>query len=200
MTIAINSQFLWSAGMAYFRAQLEGLFFKLTPGIVEMIQIFLETGLRSFFLLSCWPKGLPWFSLCGPLHRSSHSTTLQLIITIQFSPVTQSCPTLWNIMDCRTPGFPDHHQLPEFTQTPVPWVSNAIQPSHPLLSHSPPAFSLSQHQDLFKWVSPSHQVVKVLELHFQHQSSNELFPLGLTSWISLQSKGLSRVFSSKSVQ
>ena len=59
MTIAINSQFLWSAGMAYFRAQLEGLFFKLTPGIVEMIQIFLETGLRSFFLLSCWPKGLP---------------------------------------------------------------------------------------------------------------------------------------------
>ena len=126
MTIAINSQFLWSAGMAYFRAQLEGLFFKLTPGIVEMIQIFLETGLRSFFLLSCWPKGLPWFSLCGPLHRSSHSTTLQLIITIQFSPVTQSCPTLWNIMDCRTPGFPDHHQLPELAQTQVHRVGDVI--------------------------------------------------------------------------
>ena len=159
--------------MAYFQAQLEGLFLKLTPGTVEMIQIFLEDGLRSFFLLSCWLKGLPAFSLCGPLHRASHSTTLQLIITVQFSSVTQSHPTLWDTMDCSMPGFTVHHQLPELAQTQVHQVGDAIHPSHPLLSHSPPAFTLSQHQDLFKWVSPSHQVVKVLELQFQHQSSNE---------------------------
>ena len=159
--------------MAYFQAQLEGLFLKLTPGTVEMIQIFLEDGLRSFFLLSCWLKGLPAFSLCGPLHRASHSTTLQLIITVQFSSVTQSHPTLWDTMDCSMPGFTVHHQLPELAQTQVHQVGDAIHPSHPLLSHSPPAFTLSQHQDLFKGVSPSHQVVKVLELQFQHQSSNE---------------------------
>ena len=67
-------------------------------------------------------------------------------------------------MDCSMPGLPVHHQLPEFTQTHVHWVSDAIQPSHPLSSPSPPAFSLSQHQGLFKWVSSSHQVAKVLEL------------------------------------
>ena len=64
---------------------------------------------------------------------------------------------------------PVHHQLPEFTQTHVHWVSDAIQPSHPLLSPSPPAFNLSQHQGLFKWVSSSHQVAKVLEWHRSFQ-------------------------------
>ena len=88
---------------------------------------------------------------------------------LQFSSVTQSCPTLCNPMDC-TPGLPVHHQLPEFTQTHVHWVSDAIQPSHPLSSPSPPAFSLSQHQGLFKWVSSSHQVAKVLEFQLQHHS------------------------------
>ena len=71
-------------------------------------------------------------------------------------------------MDCSTPGFPVHHQLPEFTQTHVHRVSDAIQQSHPLSSLSPPAFNLSQHQGLFQWVSSSHQVAKGLEL--QHQS------------------------------
>ena len=76
-------------------------------------------------------------------------------------------------MDCSTPGLPIHHQLLEFTHTHVHWVGDAIQPSHPLLSPSPPAFNLSQHQGLFKWVSSSHQVAKVLEFQFQHQSFHE---------------------------
>ena len=64
--------------------------------------------------------------------------------SVQFSSVTQSCPTLCNPMDCSTPGLPVHHQLPEFTQTHVHWVSDAIQPSHPLSSPSPPAFNLPE--------------------------------------------------------
>ena len=68
------------------------------------------------------------------------------------------------------PGFPVHHQLPEFTQTLVHWVGDAIQPSHPLLSPCPPALNLPQHQSLLKWVSSSHQVAKVLEFQLQHQS------------------------------
>ena len=69
-------------------------------------------------------------------------------------------------MDCSTPGLPVHHQLPEFTQTHVHWVSDAIQSSHPLLSPSPPTFNLSQHQGLFKWVSSLHQVAQVLEFQY----------------------------------
>ena len=78
----------------------------------------------------------------------------------QFSSVTQSCLTLCVPMDCGTPGPPVHHKLPAFTQTHVHWVSDAIQPSHPLLSPYPPAFNLSQHQGLFQWASSSHQVAK----------------------------------------
>ena len=74
------------------------------------------------------------------------------------------------LMDCSTLGLPVHHQLPEFTQTHVHWVGDAIQPSHPLSSPSPPAFSLSQHRGLFKWVSSSHQMVKVFKSQLQHQS------------------------------
>ena len=87
----------------------------------------------------------------------------------RFSSVTQSCPTLCNPMDCSMPGLPVHHQLLGFTQTHVHWVGDAIQPSHPLLSPSSPAFNLSQHQGLFQWVSSSHQVAKVLECQLQHQ-------------------------------
>ena len=70
--------------------------------------------------------------------------------SVQFSSVAQSCPTLCDPMDCSTSGLPVHHQLLEFTQTHVHRVGDAIQPSHPLLSPSPPAFNLSQHQGLFK--------------------------------------------------
>ena len=82
----------------------------------------------------------------------------------QFSSVTQLCLTLCDPMDCSMPGLPVHHQLPEFTQAHVHWVTDAIQPSHPLSSPCPPAFSLSQHQGLFQWVSSLHQVAKVLYL------------------------------------
>ena len=92
----------------------------------------------------------------------------------EFSSVAQSCPTLCDPMDCSMPGFPVHHHLPEFTQTHVHWVSDAIQLSHPLLSPSP-AFNLSQHLGLFQWVSSSHQVIKVLELQLQHQSFQWIF-------------------------
>ena len=89
--------------------------------------------------------------------------------SIQFSSVAQSCLTLGDPMNRSTPGLPVHHQLLEFTQTHVCWVGNVIQPSHPLLSPYPPALNLSQHQGLFKWVSSSHQVAKVLEFQLQHQ-------------------------------
>ena len=91
-----------------------------------------------------------------------------------FSSVAQACPTLCNPTDCSTPGLPVHHQLLEFTQTHVYWVSDAIQPSHPLSSPSP-AFNLSQYQGLFKWVSSSHQVAKVLEFQLQNQSFQWMF-------------------------
>ena len=81
----------------------------------------------------------------------------------QFSSVAQLCPNPCDPMDCSTPGLPVYHQLPELTQTHVHSVSDAIQPSHPLSSPSPPTFNLSQHQGLLKCVSSSHQVAKVLE-------------------------------------
>ena len=80
-----------------------------------------------------------------------------------------------NPMDYNRPGLPVHCQLPEFTQTHVHWVGDAIQPSHPLSSPSPPAFNLSQHQGLFRWISSLHQVAKVLEFQLQHQSFQWIF-------------------------
>ena len=104
---------------------------------------------------------------------SSHKLCSSVVV--QFSSVTQLCLTLCNPMDCSTPGFPVHHQLLEFTQTHVHWVGDAIQPSHPLSSPSPPAFHLSQPQGLFQWVSSSHQAAKVLEFQLQHQSFQLIF-------------------------
>ena len=95
---------------------------------------------------------------------------LPLLSYVQFSSVAQLCLTICDPMNHSTPGLPVHHQLPEFTQTHVHWVSDAILPSHPLSSPSLPALNLSQHQGLFKWVSSLHQVAKVLEFHLQHQS------------------------------
>ena len=96
-----------------------------------------------------------------PIRLSFTNVTLSSVL---FSSVAQLCATLCDPMDHSTPGLHVHHQLPEFTQTHIHWVSDTIQPSHPLSSPSPPAFSLSQHQDLFQWVSSLHQVAKVLEL------------------------------------
>ena len=93
-----------------------------------------------------------------------------LYLSVHFSSVAQSCPTLCDPMNHSTPGLPVHHQLPESTQSHVHRVSNAIQPSHPVSSPSPSALNLSQHQDLFQWISSFHQVAKVLEFQLQHQS------------------------------
>ena len=114
--------------------------------------------------------------------------------------VAQSCPSLFDPMDCSTPDLPVHHQLLEFNQTYVHWVSDAIQPSHPLSSPSPPAFNLSQHLGLFICSSDGQSIgvsasASILPINIQ-----DWFPLGWTGWNSLQSKGLSRVFSSTTVQ
>ena len=83
--------------------------------------------------------------------------------------------SLWPAMDCSTPGFPVHHQLPKLAQTHIHRVGDVIQPSHPLSFPSPPAFNLSQHQGLLQLASSSHQVAKVLELQLQHQSFQWIF-------------------------
>ena len=121
------------------------------------------------------------------------------VVVQSFSPVQLCDP-----MDCSLPGFPVLHGLPELVQTHVHWLGDAIQPSHPLSSPSPPAFYLSQNHDLFQWVSSLHQgdwsigvsaSTSALPVNIQDWS-----PLGWTGRISLQSKGLSRVFSNTTVQ
>ena len=123
---------------------------------------------------------------------------------VQFSSVDQSCLILCDPMDCSTPGLPVHCQLLEFTQTHVHWVGDAIQPSHPLLSPSPPTFNFFpasgsfQISQLFASGRQSIRVsasTSVLPMNIQ-----DWFPLGWTGWISLQSRGLSRVFSNTTVQ
>ena len=99
-------------------------------------------------------------------------TSLLMKMKVQLSSVSQSCPTLSHPMDCSTPGFLVHHELPVLAQTHVHWVGDAIQLSHPLLSPSP-AFYLSQQQVLFQWVSSSHPVTKVWSLSFSISPSNE---------------------------
>ena len=122
-------------------------------------------------------------------------------INLWGSVQSQSCPTLCDPMNSSTPGLCVQHQLPESTQTCVHWVGDAIQQSHPLPSPSPPALNLSQHQGLFKWVSSLHQVAKVLaSTSVLPMNTQGWSPLGWTGLISLQSKGLSRVFSNTTVQ
>ena len=119
---------------------------------------------------------------------------------VQFSSVTQSCPTLCDAMNCSTSGLPVHHQLPEFTQTHVHRVRDAIQPSHPLSSPTPLAPNPSQHQSLFQWVNSSHQAELQLQPSVLPKNTQDWPPLERTGWISLQSKGLSRVFSNTTLQ
>ena len=136
---------------------------------------------------------------------------------VQFSLVTQLCLTVCDPMDCSMPCFPVLHQLLKLAQTHVRRVRDIIQPSHPLLSPSPPSFNLSQHQGLFQCVSSLHQVAKVLEFQLQHQSFQQIFrtdflqdglvgsPCKETCKDSCKetcktSKGLSRIFSITTVQ
>ena len=121
---------------------------------------------------------------------------------VDFAVHSLSRVWLCNSMDCNTTGFPVLHHLLELAQTHVHWVGDAIQPSYPLSFPSPPAFYLSQHQGLFKWVSSSYPrgqsigaSASVLPMNIQ-----DWFPLGWTGWISLQSKGFSTVFSNNTVQ
>ena len=107
---------------------------------------------RFYFILGIWELKNNAFKFLQWLNCSSD----------QIRSVAQPCPTLWDPMNCSTPGLPVHHQLLEFTQTHVHWVSDAIRPSHPL--SSPSLFpNPSQHQSLFQWVNSSHEVAKALE-------------------------------------
>ena len=108
-------------------------------------------------------ENLPYLIISGAHPSTSPSS-------VQFSSVAQSCPTLCDPMNHSMPGLPVHRQLPEFTQTLAYRVGDAIQPSYPLSSPSPPAPNPSQHQGLFQWVNSSHEVAKVLEFQLQHQS------------------------------
>jgi len=105
----------------------------------------------------------------------SSPETITILLISYCCSVAQSCPTVCNPMNCSTTDFLILHYFWEFAQSHVHWIGDASQPSHLLSSPSPPAFSLSQHQGLFQWVSSLHQVVKVLELQLQHQSFQWMF-------------------------
>ena len=155
-------------------------------------------------LISWAPKSLQMVTAVMKLKDASSLERKLWQISVHFSSVTQSCLTLWDPMDCSMPGLPIYHQLPEFTQTHVHWVGDATQPSHPLSSPSPPhlqsfpasgSFQMSQ---IFPSGGQSIGVsasTSVLPINIQ-----DWFPLGWTGWISLQSKGLSRVFLNTTVQ
>ena len=135
--------------------------------------------------------------------------TIQFISAIynfQFSSV-QSLSRVWLFVTpwiAARPGLPVHHQLPEFTQTHVHQVSDAIQPSYPQSSPSSPAPNPSQHQSIFQWVNSSHEVAQHTGVSalasFLPKKSQGWSPSEWTGWISLQSKGLSRVFSNTTIQ
>ena len=165
----------------------------------------------SFFVirLSFYPMRL---SFSGWEINYSHICLLLLCLgkinseffsSVQFSSTAQSCPTLCDPMDCSTPGFPVHHQLPEPTQTHVHWFGDAIQSTHPLSSFSPclqsfPASGFFPMSQLFASGGQSIGVSAsplVLPMNTQ-----DWFPFGWTVWISLQSKRLSRIFSNTTVQ
>ena len=133
-----------------------------------------EQYFLPYELLWGWMRKGPWKCLGESLEPSTCSASISLLAwitpSVQISSVTQSGLTLCDPMNHSTPGLPVHHKLLEFTQTHVHRVGDAIQPSPPLSSPSPPAPNPSQHQGLFQWVSSSHQVAKVLEFQLQHQS------------------------------
>ena len=139
---------------------------------MEMIMYVLPASWDRFFLknhynyfeLSFWAKiSYKWV------------TKLNSLLCCWCCLIAQSYLTLCDPMDCSMLGFPVLHYHPEFAQTQVPWVDDAIQPSHPLLHPSPPALNLYQHQGLSQWVNSSHQVTKVFELQLHHKSFKWIF-------------------------
>ena len=154
--------------------------FPTKPWFVGPLKIFILllsshiNSLCPFYFMDqiCWssPNFLNFHSVLIPI-----SFHLPANVFSSVSSVTQSCLTLCDPMDCSTPGLPVHHQLPESTQTHVHWVGDAIQPTHPLSSPSPPALNLSQHQGLFKWISSFPQVAKCWSFSFKHQYLQSIF-------------------------
>ena len=151
--------------------------------------IYLNFFLQSTWFISFWLLFTPSFVLSFYLELSSdvHWSLVDFFVKVGYEKLTGDpdsrlllfshsvvSHSLWP-QDCSTPRFPVLHHLPEFAQTHVHWVGDDSQPSHPLSSASPPAFSLSQHQGLFQWLSSLHQVDKVLELQLQHQSFQWIF-------------------------
>ena len=179
------------------------------------IEIQLSVPWRSLDIQDWVSSSLHMLWQCGT-YTSYSSTTFKYrftvvpsppkkncIFSVQFSSVTQSCQTHFDLMDCSTPGFRVHHQLLELTQTHVHHVGDAIQQSHPLSSPSPPAFNLSQHQGLFQnqfFASGGQSIGVSASTSVLPMNTQDWSPLGWTGWISLQSKGLSRVFSNTTVR
>ena len=145
---------------------------------------------RNFFIHSSVSGHLGCFRVLASINRAAVNMGCMCLFQLwfpqgicpvvgllghHFSSVAQLCLTLCDPMDCSMPGFPVHHQLLELAQTRVHWASDAMQPSHPLLSPSPPAFNVSPNQGLFQWVSSSNQVAKVLEFQLQHLSFQWIF-------------------------
>ena len=132
----------------------------------------------------CWNKVAPnthiqiwrWWGICVSYWLWKRKSSLKLLTStfhsVQFS--CSVCPTLCDPMNHSTPGLPVHLQLPEFTQTHVHWVHDAIQPSHPLSSLFPPALNRSQHQSLFQWVNSSHEGPKYWSFSFSIIPSKEI--------------------------
>ena len=134
----------------------------------------------GFFRVECWNfllQGIKPVSPMSPALEGIFFTTEppERLISQNISSVSLSCLTLYNPMDCSIPGFPVHHQLQDLAQIHVHGVFDAIQPSHPLWSPSPPAFNFPQTQGLSQWVSSLHQIFIVLELQIHHQSLQWIF-------------------------
>ena len=166
MFTKLNWGFLGQKEVSY---QVQGLLSSIGASTVKWGDWHRTWGFKSVF---CWllAQWLPWanpltlWTSVSFLHSRSNALSVCCEAkSVQFSSVAQSCPTLYDPMNCSTPGLPVHHQHLEFTQTLVHRVSDAIQPSHPLLSPSPAAPNPSQHQSLFQWVNSSHEVNKILE-------------------------------------
>ena len=159
--------------MCWFKKQQK--YIRLAHKQILLNYIFQVTSLTFYILnllMSCHTiqfYNLFWSEVGFKVFSTSTSQIPTNKNAVQFSSVAQSCPTLCDPMDYSTPGLPVHHQLPEFTQTHVHLVGDAIQPSHPLSSILLPP-SIFQYQGLFKWVSSLHQVDKVLGFQLQHQS------------------------------